>query len=84
MNTKLINWSAQLQTTLFKDGWSHGLVQVKDNTVEISVSGILMATVDAQGVKVNPGGTWYHLDTEKYYLCERFRNFLKANPFPTI
>ena len=85
MNTKLIHWSAQLNAALFADGWSKGIVRACPNgTVTIDVDNRPTAIVSQEGVKKLNAGVWYNLETEDFYLCKRFREFIDVNPFPAI
>lgn len=85
MNTRLIQWASDLQRHLFHDGNSSGKVLACDNgTVKIDVENEPTMSIgpNPTDIKPLPGGRWYNWQTEGYFLCVRFREFLKANPFP--
>jgi hypothetical protein len=85
MNQELINWASKLHHVLFHDGRSHGVVKAcENNTVEIEVEEELTMIVGPQPTDTQalPTGRWYNWQDEGYFLCVRFRQFIKDNPFP--
>ena len=85
MNTDIIDWAHQLQTVLFHDRWASGAVSAQDDgSVQITVENRPTAILGPKKgtLDILATGNWYNWEVEDFFLCVRFREFLKKNPFP--